>query len=288
MRHSSRLFLVGIFAAILFAVPAGAHDRDARAHYLANEGVMVVHGETKVLFDPLFNESFGQYRLVPGDMRRALFAGEPPWDGVDAVFISHYHDDHFSPHDMLEFLRARDGMRLYAPEQAVAALREAAHANDEALFARVTSIALEYGDAPQQVEIPGLLIEAVRIPHSGWPDRQTHVENIAWRITLDDQTTVLHLGDADTKDLHFEKHEEHWEQRLPHMAFPPYWYFLSDEGLRVLKDRLRPAHSVGIHVPVTIPEVAAEREPPLQDVDLFTRPGETREIPHGHEPNEKP
>ncbi|MGH8168369.1 MAG: MBL fold metallo-hydrolase, partial [Woeseiaceae bacterium] len=274
------MLLVGTFAAILFAAPAVAHDSSARAHYLANEGVMVVQGETKVLFDPLFNESFGQYRLVPDDMRRALFAGEPPWAGVDAVFISHYHDDHFSPQDMLEFLRARDGLHLYAPEQAVAALREVTEADDEALFARVTSIALEYGDAPQQVEIPGLLIEAVRIPHSGWPDRQTHVENIAWRITLDDQTTVLHLGDADTKDLHFEKHEEHWEGRLPHMAFPPYWYFLSAEGLRVLNQRLRPAHSVGIHVPVTIPEAAAEREPPLQGVDLFTRPGETREIPH--------
>jgi len=289
VRHSFRFLLFGIAAVILFAVPgvrpADAHDEDSRAHYLANEGVMVAHGETKVLFDPLFNESFGQYRLVPGDMRRALFAGEPPWDGIDAVFISHYHDDHFSPRDMLELLLERDDIRLYAPEQAVAALREVSGVEDEGLFARVTSIALAYGDAPQQVEIPGLpglLIEAVRIPHSGWPDSQTHVENIAWRITLDDHTTVLHLGDADTRDLHFEKHEKYWEQRLPHMAFPPYWYFLSDNGLKVLRERLRPAHSVGIHVPVTIPENAAEREPRLQDVDLFTRPGETREIPHRH------
>jgi L-ascorbate metabolism protein UlaG (beta-lactamase superfamily) len=262
--------------------PAIAHDADARAHYLANEGIMVTHGETKVLFDPLFNESFGQYRLVPDDMRRALFAGEPPWDGVDAVFVSHYHDDHFSPRDMLELLRKRESIRLYAPAQAVAALREVSATDDEGLFARVTSVALEYGDTPQRVGIPGLLIEAVRVPHSGWPDSQTHVENIAWRVTLDDHTTVLHLGDADTKDLHFAKHDQYWDQRMPHMAFPPYWYFLSDNGLKVLRERLRPAHSVGIHVPVTIPENAAEREPRLQDVDLFTRPGETREIPHEH------
>jgi hypothetical protein len=45
---------------------------------------------------------------------------------------------------------------------------------------------------------------------------------------------------------------------------------------------LRPARSVGIHVPVTVPENAAEREPGLQDVDLFTRPGESRAIPHRH------
>jgi L-ascorbate metabolism protein UlaG (beta-lactamase superfamily) len=285
MATTARFLLSGI-SAILSTVPgappAVAHDSDAHAHYLANEGVMVAHGETKVLFDPLFNESYGRYRLVPDDMRRALIAGEPPWDGVDAVFISHYHDDHFSPRDMLELLRARADIRLYAPEQAMLALRDAAGVDDQELFERVTSIALEYGDAPQQVQVPGLLIEAVRIPHSGWPTNQTHVENIAWRITLDEQTTVLHLGDADTKDLHFQKHEEYWDRRLPHMAFPPYWYFLSDDGLHVLAERLRPARSVGIHVPVTIPENGAEREPGLQDVDLFTRPGESRAIPHRH------
>lgn len=288
--QSPRLPLLGVFAVAVFtaAPPAGAHDDDAHARYLANEGVMVAHGETKVLFDPLFNESFGQYRVVPDDVRRALMAGAPPWDGVDAVFISHYHDDHFSPRDMLELLSARDDVRLYAPEQAITALREVARVGDAVLFERVTSIALEYGDAPRQLEIPGLLIEAVRIPHAGWPSSQADVENIAWRVTLDEQATVLHLGDADTKDLHFGKHEGYWNRRLPHMAFPPYWYFLSDDGSRVLQERLRPAHSVGIHVPVTVPENAAEREPRLRNVDLFTRPGETRGILHRHHGNGDP
>jgi L-ascorbate metabolism protein UlaG (beta-lactamase superfamily) len=215
-------------------------------------------------------------------MRQALFAGEPPWDGVDAVFISHYHDDHFSPRDMLDFLHAREDVHLYAPGQAVAVMREAAGAGDESFSGRVHAVALEYGDDPRQIEIPGLLIEAVRIPHAGWPQSRAGVENIAWRITLDGATTVLHLGDADTKDLHFAQDPEHWNRRLPHMAFPPYWYFLSEAGLQVLEDRLHPAHAVGIHVPASVPENAAEREPALQDVDLFTQPGETREIPHRH------
>lgn len=273
---------LGLLLTELGATQAGAHERDARAHYLANEGVMVEHGETKVLFDPLFNESFGEYRLVPDEIRRALVAGEPPWDGVDAVFISHYHNDHFSPRDMLAFLRARGDTRLYAPQQAVAVLREAADRGDEVLFERVTAIALEYGDAPQTIEIPNLLIEAARIPHAGWPGH-TEIENIAWRITLDNQSTVLHLGDADTNDVHFEQPAEYWGRPLPDMAFLPYWYFLSESGLRVLRERLRPTHAVGIHVPVAVPEDAAERESGLQHVDLFTRPGETREISHEHQ-----
>lgn len=273
-----------VLLATAYALPAAAHESAAVAHYLANEGLMVAHGETKILFDPLFNESFGQYRLVPERMRQALLAGEPPWDGVDAVFISHYHDDHFSPRDMLEFLRVREEVHLYAPEQAVTALRDIAGAENEDLSARLHAIALEYGDEPREIEAPDLLIEAVRIPHSGWPTRMTGVENIAWRVTLNDRTTVLHLGDADTKDLHFEPQDEYWAERRLHMAFPPYWYFLSQEGMRVLRGRLRPLLAVGIHVPVTVPGNAVEREEGLRDVDLFTRPGETREIPQQAKP----
>ena len=32
--------------------------------YLANEGLMVTHGDTKVLFDPLYDNSYGRYHKV--------------------------------------------------------------------------------------------------------------------------------------------------------------------------------------------------------------------------------
>jgi L-ascorbate metabolism protein UlaG (beta-lactamase superfamily) len=269
-----------VVAGILLPGIAAAHESESTAQYLANEGLMVTHGNTKVLFDPLFNESFGQYRLVPEAMRRALFRGEAPWDGIDAVFISHYHDDHFAPADMLEFLRARSTILLFAPQQAVDAMRDISD-DDDPVFTRVNAVRLEYGDEPFSVLKSDLLIEAVRVPHSGWPSRRAEVENIAWRITLDDTSTVLHLGDADTSDVHFGQHQDFWDERSLHMAFPPYWFFLSGSGTRVLRERLRPARAIGIHVPVTIPEDAASREEALQNVDLFTVPGETRAITHG-------
>lgn len=267
--------------ALLLPLAAAAHEAPATARYLANEGVMVAHGETRILFDPLFNESYGQYRLVPEEMRQALFDGRPPWDGIDAVFISHYHDDHFAPADMLAYLDAQPTVRLYAPEQAVAALRAEA-AGEEAPFGRVIAVNLGAGDPPRRLAQPGLTIEAVRIPHAGWPSRRQDVENLAWRVTLDGGPTVLHLGDADTHEIHFDADEDFWDELPLHLALPPYWFFPSESGQAVLDERLRPAHSVGIHVPVTIPAAPAEREPELAGVDLFTEPGETRRIPHEH------
>jgi L-ascorbate metabolism protein UlaG (beta-lactamase superfamily) len=268
-----------LMAGTAFAQAAGTTTNMASARYLANEGLMVVHGDTKVLFDPLFRNSFGYYRLLPKPMEAALFAGTQPFDGIDAVFISHYHADHFSPVDILRLLKTQPSIELYAPAQAVAALREVADGQDETVFERVTAVDLAYKDTPVWLEMEGLRIEAVRIPHSGWPTGRLDVENISWRVTLNETTTVLHMGDADPNDVHFARDAGYWEGTHIHMAFPPYWFFDSTYGPGILKNRLKPDHSVGIHVPVAIPADPAARSAELRLFDLFTKPGETREIP---------
>ena len=269
-----------------FAVTAQADDTvsdTATAMYLANEGVMVVQGETKVVFDPLFRNNYGQYLLLPEPMKEALFAGRPPFDGIDAVFVSHFHGDHFSPEDMLRLLQEQPGVHLYAPRQAVAGLRSVANTQDDALFERVTAVELAYKDPPVTLEMDKLLIEAVRIPHSGWPTGRLDVENISWRVTLDKTTTVLHLGDADPNDVHFARDAAYWAKTQLNMAFPPYWFFNSTFGPKILSDRLKPQASVGVHVPVSIPTDAARRPVEFRNHDLFTQPLETRVIPtHKH------
>jgi len=254
-------------------------NRTSSAQYLANEGLMVVQGETKVLFDPLFRNSYGQYQLLPKAMEEALFAGTPPFDGIDAVFISHYHGDHFSPADILRLLNVQAGIHLYAPSQAVEALRKVAGAQDKAVFDRVSAVDLAYKDAPVSLEMEGLRIEAVRIPHAGWPTGRLDVENISWRVTLNETTTVLHMGDADPNDVHFKRDAAYWDRGHTHMAFPPYWFFMSPGGRVILENRVKADHNVGVHVPVSIPADSASRPAELRAYDLFTEPGESRQIP---------
>lgn len=248
----------------------------ATARYLANEGVLVSAGETSIAFDPVFRVGGAEYQRLPTGLERALFAGEPPFDGLDAVFVSHYHDDHFSPPDLLRLLVRRPEIRLYAPAQAVETMHPRNDEGREAL-ARVTGIALGLGDPPATFEAGPLLVEAFRVPHAGWPERATNVHNLAYRVTLGG-VTVAHLGDADARDVHFAPEAERWSARHIHMAFPPFWFFLSEEGRRVLAERLAPDHAVGIHVPVSLPREAAARPGPLRDRDLFQEPGETRAI----------
>ena len=145
---------------------------------------------------------------------------------------------------------------------------------------RVHGIGLEVGDAPFTASADGLAIEAVRIPHSGWPDRMATVENLAFRVTLapdaDDPTTVVHLGDADANDEHFAPHDEHRKQRTLDLALPPYWFLAMDGGAKAL-ERLAPGQVIGVHVPTGMTD-PAKRGPKYEGDDLFVTAGETRVI----------
>jgi L-ascorbate metabolism protein UlaG (beta-lactamase superfamily) len=105
-------------------LPTVAEDSTPRAVYIANMGVMIERGETKIVFDPLFNNDYGIYEPVPANTRAALLEGIEPWNGIDAIFISHHHGDHFDPGTVLELLRTQQSMELFGPEQAAAAIRE--------------------------------------------------------------------------------------------------------------------------------------------------------------------
>lgn len=267
-----------ILSALLAATAAAAcADGEALATYLGNEGVMVAHGDTRVLFDPLFQESFGQYQLVPERLRSALLEGVAPFAGIDAVFVSHHHDDHFDPRDMLQLLENQTAVRLYAPRQAVDAISRLDRERAAAVADRLTALDLDEGDPPLLVQTGHLTVEAVHVPHSGWPDARTDIQNIAFRVSIGGEFTVVHLGDADARMRHFHVHEPFWTARDISLALPPYWFFRSAEGRGIVERTLTPIHATGIHVPMRLARPAA-RPDVLQDVDLFVVPGETRPV----------
>lgn len=255
-----------------------AHAESGVAMYLANEGVLISHGETKIAFDPIFRDGFGQYLLLPEQMEAALFAGTAPFDGLDAIFISHYHGDHFSPADIVRLMETHTALLLFAPAQAVTAMRS--EDDIEAIMNRIHVVSLAFQEAPVELGTDAITVEAVRIPHSGWPSARLDVENIAWRVTLDGATTVLHLGDADPRDSHFANDAEFWQRKQAQTAFPPYWFLGSQTGRDILEQRIGANRSIGIHVPIQIPADPLQRPDGLRGADLFTNPGETRQIRH--------
>lgn len=267
-----------IFIVVVPAISCATDEQSFEARYLANAGVMIASGETKVLFDPFFRNSYGQYDLMPEEMEAALFAGSPPWDGIDAIFISHHHGDHFDPAVVLQFLQKWPAVHLYAPQQAVAAISAIDDQANDLLQPRVHAIKLERDSAPLRLDINGLLVDAVRIAHGGWPARHANVENIVFRVTLDSTATVMHLGDADAGREHYAQHSSYWQERETDLALVPVWLMLTDKGRYALDEYVDAEHAIGMHVYDSVPDDPDSRPPEFEGLDIFTQPGESRAL----------
>ena len=240
MRH---LHLIAAAAAALVPALASAHDL-GQASYLGNAGILVARGDTKILFDAFYAESFdGTYSLVPDAIEDQMMRGLAPFDGVDAIFISHIHPDHFNSRKTIAYLRAHPNVRLYAGIDVVGAIR-AADASSDPLMKRVTAVHAAPGAPPAKYDVDGLAIEAFPIPHSG--DGPT--PNYAFRVTIDGATTVMHLGDARRRRPLLRALPEGFRRQADRPRFPAYWILISELGKRVIEQRIRPAKAIGIHV----------------------------------------
>ncbi|GAB4199917.1 MAG: hypothetical protein Tsb002_35770 [Wenzhouxiangellaceae bacterium] len=270
-----------IFSVVLLisaSAHLAAHELPTAAsgcvRYLGNEGLVISAGDSKILFDAFFTNSYGQYTLVPEAQQRALLAGEPPYDAIDALFVSHVHGDHFSAQPTMAYLLAQPQVELYASQQVVDVLLEQGGEQAQSLKPRLHGFRLQVGDEPKIVTAEDLQIDMVRIPHAGGEAR-ADIENLAFRVALDDQLTVMHMGDADPEEDLFAPYQDHWDARALDMAFPPYWFMNHYEGIIILEQRLKAGQVVGIHVP----EKAVDDPPAWKQKyqgDLFIVPGEVR------------
>ena len=234
--------------------------------YLGNEALLVENDSSKVLFDPFFHNSYNIYQAVPDQIRSAIFAGDPPYDGIDAIFVSHAHGDHFDAADLVGYLQSFPNTRLIAPQQAVDQIMQLEGAGQ--IKDSLMPIGLEYRDTPITKNIGTVSFDAVRIPHAGWPQR-ANISNLVYRVTLNSSVTVIHMGDADPDDEHFAPLMDYWQRQATDVAFPPYWFFVSREGPMILKDRIQAVENIGVHVPVKVPEDLRQ-----SGANYFSKPGE--------------
>ncbi len=254
------------------------HTDVSKAKYIANEGVLIERGDVKIIFDPLPLSGFSVYPEPSEKEVEAIISGKGAYEGVDVVFISHAHRDHFSATRMIEMMKTQPELRLVAPSQALDMMKKSPKWIMD-LRLRIIALDMEAGDDPQTIELPNVTATAFRIPHSGWPDpARATVQNMLYRVQIgagDDnqKATVMHMGDADMRRQHFKPYANTFDGVETDTAFPPYWFFLSSEGATILKQDINAKTSIGIHVPIDVPQ-------DLKDTgeDYFSVAGESRII----------
>jgi len=205
-----------------------------------------------------------------------MMAGLPPYDDVDVLLVSHAHGDHFSADLVLSYMRKNPTVKLVAPKQAVDKLIRVGISETD-LATRVTAIDQQTADKAITVQIGSILIEAITIPHSGG-QRFADVRNTVYRVHLQNSYQVIHLGDATTQNPPFAEQQTFWDQQSNDLLLTPYWLFKNSQRQANIDTHIRPHRSIGIHVPTALSDLKKRYGNALDEVDLFTKPGETRDL----------
>jgi L-ascorbate metabolism protein UlaG (beta-lactamase superfamily) len=224
------------------ATPAGSAEARAplSLDYVANMGVLVEAGGTKVLVDALFDRPNPQYRAPSPETLEKIIRGEPPFDGVRLVLATDDHPDHFAAGVAARFLEARPGASLAAPADPVAALRKAA--SD---WTKLEPRDLRPGEA-RRLNAAGLPVTAVSTLHSG--GREFPV-NLMYLVEIGGRR-VFHEGDSTgqpevLKGLGLESSPLD-------LAVVQFWYPLEPNMAKYLQEVCQPDHIALAHLPIRL------------------------------------
>ncbi len=221
-----------------------APERELELTYVANMGVLIDSGATKVLIDALFDKPNPDYRAPEPETLDKIMKGEAPFDGVDLVLVSHDHPDHFSAGLAVRYLEAFPEAALLAPADAVEAMRGAAP-NWARIGPRVTAVGLEVGEK-RSLNIKGVAVTACRTLHSG--DRDVPM-NLMYDLEIDGRR-VWHEGDPNGRCDVFQAFGLKGA-RLD-LAIVHYWYPLEPNCARFLQEDLKAGHIALGHLPIRL------------------------------------
>ena len=238
MSHS-RIGAVVLASAVLLAVQAPAALPDGlQLRYIANAGLLLEIENRRVLIDAPIRDGIPPYATSPPTERRALEQAAPPYDRIDAILITHWHEDHFSAEAVAAHLaHNRSAVAISSPE-VLDRIRAVA---PDLPPGRLRAVLPAPGRA-ETVQVRDLPIRVLRIRHSS--SRRVPDQHVAF--LLGRTTTVLHTGDADTGADDFGVLRD-----LPavDLALLPYWYFLSDASRLLVRTAIAPRRIVAIHIP---------------------------------------
>jgi L-ascorbate metabolism protein UlaG (beta-lactamase superfamily) len=239
--------------------------------FLANEGVLLMAGQDKVLIDALYVR-YGDYAVPDERTARHLALAQPPFDSVDVVLVTHYHGDHFAPEPVARHLRFNQRAALLTSGQVIDSLRAGADlAGVDA--ERIVSRTMKPGTR-QRDTINGIAVEVLGIPHGS--RRHRHVEHAGFIVEMGGRR-VLHVGDTEITEETYAPFR--LDTARVDVALIPYWSLLDDDSRRVIARYIKPKYIVAMHVDAGDEagrRIARQVESAMPGAVTFHRPLESR------------
>jgi L-ascorbate metabolism protein UlaG (beta-lactamase superfamily) len=208
--------------------------------FLANEGVLLSSGSTRVLIDALFIKYETGFAVPAESTQAALRHARAPFDSVDLVLVTHRHGDHFHPGPAAAHLAANPGATLLTSQQVIDSMRQVPG------IARLAPRMVPRTMAPgtrRRVVVNGLPVELLGLPHGG--RRHRHVEHLGYVVELAGRR-ILHVGDAELSEATLAPLA--LDTSRIDVALLPAWS-LTDRGSREAIARwIRPRQVIAFHL----------------------------------------
>ena len=209
---------------------------------LANEGVVITSGDTRVMVDGMVVEPYSVYGSLPPEAVPSFMKALAEFAGIDLALVSHRHHEHNQPDFACAFMQASAATELYTSEQVIGLMREKCR-TFMTTSPRVHEIDPQYG-APAVIEIPGARVTVFPLSHG--TRKEALIQNFGHLVEIGGMT-VLHVGDAAMDPDEFER--AGLAQRKLDVALIPFLYFQPGPGTEFIDRYMNATVKIATHIP---------------------------------------
>lgn len=257
MKFKIKLFLLLMLAPSGFAKTSP--NQKVEITYIANEGVFIKQGETKILIDAHHYKGNPYYMPVANSRLEKMVNGLPPFDRVNLILATHIHADHFDAQSVGRHLFFNPKTTFVAAKQMTDSIKKEFD-NFKKVEKQIKTVTPEWKQFAE-VTIDDIEIKVLGLRHGS--KKFKSIQNMGYIIKIGD-VKLLHIGDADATVENFEAF------KLPNeaidIAFIPYWYLTHKPFNEIVNRYIQPGRIIAVHIP---PEDAEE----ATDKILSTYPG---------------
>lgn len=239
-----------------------------KATYIANSGVLVEFGNSKIIIDALFENGKGRF-VTPEDHHiNNITAGSAPYNNVKVALFTHSHHDHFDGQLGVELLSVQKNMIMLTTPQVVDTMKSVAadfSSLQKQVIAYPTSGSWKYYDGGN------IQIKSAYTRHSG--KKHSRSQNLLFLASINGKK-ILHLGDADMNLDRFKQLKLNTENI--DIAFVPFWYMTGLYGVEIINKYINAKKIVAVHVPHTVSDDTIKKMKSfVPGVVIFKDPGQT-------------